>query len=250
MHKLKKIDFCRHLSFAVVAGFFAAYAILCRSGVMGNAQTVNLLELLIDALFGRGLNVLLHLGALALYVLGTMLTVFLPHWFHLDIRRTAPVVDALAAVVLGFLPAEMPVTLALYPIFFAMSVQWGAFNGAQGFNSSTIFSTNNTKQTSLALAHYLCEKDPMYLAKCWFYAATLLCFHLGATLSFFAVKLWGPARELVRDSARGRGRITWSSCEEKSEQRTPAELREREVTGEDDRGAARSRGVHLEEKKK
>ncbi len=58
---------------------------------MGNAQTVNLLELLIDALFGRRLNVLLHLGALALYVLGTMLTVLLPHWFHLDIRRTAPV---------------------------------------------------------------------------------------------------------------------------------------------------------------
>lgn len=84
MHKLKKIDFCRHLSFAVVGGFFAAYAILCRSGRHGNAQTVNLLELLIDALFGRGLNVLLHLGALALYVLGTMLTVLLPHWFHLE----------------------------------------------------------------------------------------------------------------------------------------------------------------------
>lgn len=108
MHKLKKIDFYRHLSFAVVGGFFAAYAILCRSGVMGNAQTVNLLELLIDALFGRGLNVLLHLGALALYVLGTMLTVFLPHWFHLDIRRTAPVVDALAAVVPVFSRRRCP----------------------------------------------------------------------------------------------------------------------------------------------
>ena len=249
MHKLKKIDFCRHLSFAVVGGFFAAYAILCRSGVMGNAQTVNLLELLIDALFGRGLNVLLHLGALALYVLGTMLTVLLPHWFRLDIRRTAPVVDALAAVVLGFLPAEMPVTLALYPIFFAMSVQWGAFNGAQGFNSSTIFSTNNTKQTSLALAHYLCEKDPMYLAKCWFYAATLLCFHLGATLSFFAVKLWG-----LRASWCVIPLAAWAysmvCCEAKSEQRTPAELREREVTGETIEELHEAEDVLLEEKKK
>ena len=249
MHKLKKIDFYRHLSFAVVGGFFAAYAILCRSGVMGNAQTVNLLELLIDALFGRGLNVLLHLGALALYVLGTMLTVLLPHWFHLDIRRTAPVVDALAAVVLGFLPAEMPVTLALYPIFFAMSVQWGAFNGAQGFNSSTIFSTNNTKQTSLALAHYLCEKDPMYLAKCWFYAATLLCFHLGATLSFFAVKLWG-----LRASWCVIPLAAWAyymvCCEEKSEQRTPAELREREVTGETIEELHEAEDVLLEETKK
>ena len=178
-----------------------------------------------------------------------MLTVLLPHWFRLDIRRTAPVVDALAAVVLGFLPAEMPVTLALYPIFFAMSVQWGAFNGAQGFNSSTIFSTNNTKQTSLALAHYLCEKDPMYLAKCWFYAATLLCFHLGATLSFFAVKLWG-----LRASWCVIPLAAWAyymvCCEEKSEQRTPAELREREVTGETIEELHEAEDVLLEEKKK
>ncbi len=202
MHKLKKIDFYRHLSFAVVGGFFAAYAILCRSGVMGNAQTVNLLEMVIDALFGRGMNVLLHFGA-----------------------------------------------LALYPIFFAMSVQWGAFNGAQGFNSSTIFSTNNTKQTSLALAHYLCEKDPMYLAKCWFYAATLLCFHLGATLSFFAVKLCG-----LRASWCVIPLTAWAyymvCCEEKAEQRTPAELREREVTGETIEELHEAEAVLLEEKQK
>ena len=72
------IDLYRHLSFCAVGGFFGCYAVLIHSGVMGNAQTVNLIELLLDALRGDLHAVLLHLGALVLYVLGTMLTVLLP----------------------------------------------------------------------------------------------------------------------------------------------------------------------------
>lgn len=43
------IDLYRHLSFCAVGGFFGCYAVLIHSGVMGNAQTVNLIELLLDA---------------------------------------------------------------------------------------------------------------------------------------------------------------------------------------------------------
>ena len=38
------IDLYRHLSFCAVGGFFGCYAVLIHSGVMGNAQTVNLLD--------------------------------------------------------------------------------------------------------------------------------------------------------------------------------------------------------------
>lgn len=72
------IDFYRHLAFCTVGGFFGAYAVLVHSGVMGNAQTMNLLEMVIDLLRWQLPDMLLHLGALALYVLGTMLTVLLP----------------------------------------------------------------------------------------------------------------------------------------------------------------------------
>ena len=78
------IDFYRHLAFCAVGGFFGCYAVLVHSGVMGNAQTMNLLELVIDLLRWQLPDMLLHLGALALYVLGTMLTVLLPHWWGLD----------------------------------------------------------------------------------------------------------------------------------------------------------------------
>ena len=189
MIRSKNIDWYRHLSFAAVGGFFAAYAILLRMGIMANAQTLNLLELLLSSLRCHWSGVLMHLGALAMYVLGTMSTVILPHLFGWDMRRVCPIIDALCAILLAFLPAEMPVIPSLYPIFFAMSVQWSSFTGAQDHISSTIFSTNNTKQASLSLARHLCTREQGQIRRMWFYVSTILCFHAGATVAYFSVLL-------------------------------------------------------------
>lgn len=197
MAKNIKIDQVRHLSFAAVGGFFGAYAILCRCGVLASAQTMNLLELTISALRGDGIAVLLHVGSLLLYVLGTMLTILLPHYFGVNIHKAVPVINAAACVVLFFIPEDANVMLGLYPIFFAMSVQWSAFTGAQGFVSSTIFSTNNTKQASLALASYITDKDKKHFRKMKFYVFTLLAFHFGAAVSFYAVRFFGTKGSLV-----------------------------------------------------
>lgn len=189
MIRSKNIDWYRHLSFSAVGGFFAAYAILLRMGIMANAQTLNLLELLLSSLRCHWPEMLMHLGALAMYVLGTMSTVILPHLFGWDMRRVCPIIDALCAVLLAFLPAEMPVIPSLYPIFFAMSVQWSSFTGAQDHISSTIFSTNNTKQASLSLARHLCTREQGQIRRMWFYVSTILCFHAGATVAYFSVLL-------------------------------------------------------------
>ena len=189
MIRSKNIDWYRHLSFAAVGGFFAAYAILLRMGIMANAQTLNLLELLLSSLRCHWPEMLMHLGALAMYVLGTMSTVILPQLFGWDMRRVCPIIDALCAVLLAFLPAEMPVIPSLYPIFFAMSVQWSSFTGAQDHISSTIFSTNNTKQASLSLARHLCTREQGQIRRMWFYVSTILCFHAGATVAYFSVLL-------------------------------------------------------------
>ena len=143
MQKLSRndhIDLYRHLAFCAVGGFFGCYAVLIHSGVMGNAQTVNLIELLLDALRGDLHAVLLHLGALVLYVLGTMLTVLLPHWWGWDMHYVSPVITAAAAVTVAFLPETLNVVVALYPIFFAMSIQWSSFGGARGFSGGRSFS--------------------------------------------------------------------------------------------------------------
>lgn len=184
-------DFYRHLSLAAVGGFFGAYAMLCHSDMLASAQTMNLLELLMAALRGEPRAIMLHLGALLIYVSGVMLTVLLPQRFGISAKRAVPIIDALAAVVLGLLPDSVFGFVALYPIFFAMSFQWSAFSGARGYNSSSIFSTNNTKQASLAVAEYICDGDRRHLGKAFFFAMTLLAFHAGATASFFSVKAFG-----------------------------------------------------------
>lgn len=137
-----------------------------------------------------------------------------------------------AAVAVGFFPENMPVIAALYPIFFAMSVQWSTFAGARGFNSSTIFSTNNTKQTALALAHFLCEGERAYLGKAGFYAATLLCFHLGATASFFAVKAFGYFGSWCALPLIAGAYIAVVREEAAERALSPARIREQEVEGE------------------
>ena len=184
------IDLYRHLAFSAVGGFFGCHAVLVHGGIMGNAQTVNLIELLLDALRGDLHAVLLHLGALVLYVLGTMLTVLLPHWWGWDMHYVSPVITAAAAVTVAFLPETLNVVVALYPIFFAMSIQWSSFGGARGFYSSTIFSTNNTKQAVLSLARHLCAREKGQLRRMWFYVSTILSFHIGAASAYFAVELW------------------------------------------------------------
>ena len=96
--KLLPIDHCRHLAFAAIGGFFGGYALLCRGGILGSSQTMNLLELVVDALFGRGSSVLLHLLCLVIYVVGVMFSVIVPHVFHVDMRRLCPAVDALPLI--------------------------------------------------------------------------------------------------------------------------------------------------------
>lgn len=216
LYRNQNIDWYRHLAFACVGGFFGAYAILCRGGVMGSAQTMNLLEMVIDALYGRGFRMLEHFGAFVLYVIATMLTVILPFRWKIDVRRLSPFVTAMAAVIECFLPAETEIVLALYPIFFAMGFQWGSFGGARGFYSSTIFSTNNTKQATLALTEYLCTKDRKHLRKLSLFGTTLLCFHTGAAIGVGASHFWG-----VRGALWSLPLIAWSfflvTQEEKAE---------------------------------
>lgn len=192
MGKKLSADALRHMSFALIGGFFGAYAILGPGGLFSNAQTVNLLQLLFDSLFGQWYSLLLHIGALLCYVLGVMSAVILRNKYHCDTGRISPIITAVSTLLLDVLPANIPHMVFVYPIFFSMSFQWTAFSGACGFNSSTIFSTNNVKQASIGFAEYLCDGDRSHLRRTVFFGQTLISFHFGAALAFLATR-WTPA---------------------------------------------------------
>ena len=192
MNTKDKTQTAAHHAMALVGGFFGVYALMTRSATFGSSETSNLIYLTIDGLGASLPDFLIRLGATLCYIGGivfaTLIPKFLKKW---DVRYLSILIDAAACVLLAQIPGDADPVLALYPMFFATAVQWLAYTQAAGFNSATIFSTNNLRQCFAGLAEYLYSREEKHLARFRFYGGTLLCFHVGVIYCWFCMKLWG-----------------------------------------------------------
>ena len=172
----------------MLGGFVGGWAVLSH-GVFASAETTNLIYLSLSLLGTDFKDCLIRIGAVVIYFISTMSTVFISRKFRTDIRKFAVAADALCLVTLPFIPEKTDVFISLYPVFFAMAFQWNSFKGANGYISSTIFSTNNLRQVALSLANYLSEKNIKHLAKMIFFLSTLVFFHIGVAVSYLFYKI-------------------------------------------------------------
>lgn len=180
-----------HYLLAFTGGFLGVYALVTRCDVFGSAQTANLIYL-VTAVIGHDFSaVLQRVGAVLVYMSAIALAVFLPKHSKVNLPLTSVAVTSAVAALMGFLPETVPPVIALYPVFFATAFQWTTFKGAGNFNSSTIFSTNNLKQFTMALTEVLLNKDPSHKQKAVFYGCTLLSFHSGVAVSFLLCLSFG-----------------------------------------------------------
>lgn len=189
--KMQFISRLLHHAMCMVGGFFAGYAILTRTDFLGNAQTANLIFLFF-ALVGRNpVEFFLRLLGFLIYFLGGFSYVYIKRKTKYNVKNIALILDFITILILGFIPVSDYVVPSLYPIFFAMSFQWNAFPGEYGYASSTIFSTNNTRQVSLSVAEYLIDHNKQQLHKAGFFACSLLFFHIGVIASYYFVGAFG-----------------------------------------------------------
>lgn len=191
MKEKQTLEVSIHFSMAFTGGFFGAYALLNHCDIFGSSQTANLISLVTGFLGRNPEEILIRLGAAGLYALAIILSVLIPRYLEWDLRFFSIMLDGAAALLLYYIPAGIDHLLGLYPIFFAMAFQWCAFKGVYGYNCSTIFSTNNFRQTILGFTRYLCDKDPQQLQKGAFYGGTLMFFHLGVLCSYLGYLFWG-----------------------------------------------------------
>lgn len=187
---MKQYDFYRHLAFASVGGFFGSHAILAH-GALASAQTLNLIMMTLETANHMYQHTLICLGCLLIYIAGVASTVIIPHCFGFKMCYVSPVISAICAIISAYLPSDIPALVALYPTFFAMSVQWSSFQGTNGFTTATIFSTNNLKQLTLALTERMVNHDKKQKKKIITFASMLLAFHVGVFLSFCCFKNFG-----------------------------------------------------------
>lgn len=180
-----------HHSMAMTGGFFACYAIMLRADFMGNAQTSNWIYLVLAILGRNPLEFITRLFGVFLYLLAAILYVVIIRKTHLNIRWLSIMTDIFAIVILALIPEDFDPVISLYPIFFAMSFQWNAFPGSYGYQSSTIFSTNNTRQVGLSIGEYICSKDKKHLHKTVFFLGSIAGFHIGVAFAYMAVCAFG-----------------------------------------------------------
>lgn len=174
-----------HLTVTFIGGFMGCYAIFNRCDVFGSAQTGNLISFVMGLAGHDDPHMFFRLSALLIYILAMVLTVFLSHKLQkTTLKLVSILIDGLAFVLLGFLPKDLDPFVALYPVFFATAFQWCSFKGADGFNSSSIFSTNNLRQCTTGFAEYLYSKDSEALRRGIFYGKVLLSFHLGVAICY------------------------------------------------------------------
>ena len=71
----------------------------------------------------------------------------------------ALVIETVCVWIAGIIPSSVHPLIALFPVFILNAYQWQTFTTPECYNSSTIFSTNNYKQTVLAWMRYHMTHD-------------------------------------------------------------------------------------------
>lgn len=96
----------------------------------------------------------MRIGALLIYILSIMIATVLTYKSQWNLKHLVLYLEMICIVILGLFLKNIPPIIALYPCFFVTAFQWCIFKGAMGYTSSTIFSTNNIKQTVVSLTEY------------------------------------------------------------------------------------------------
>ena len=191
-----------HHLMALCGGLMGVYTIMSRMGVFAAAETTNMIEIVCDILGKDPEALLSRLLALLIYILGLICHTALKMKTRLELRYISIGLDVLAILSLLIIPEDVDPFLALCPLCFAVAFQWCSFEMARGYSCSTIFSTNNLKQTVTSAAAWFMTKkeDPDRLKKAdraLFYGGTLLCFYGGAAAGYKAWGIFGTSSILL-----------------------------------------------------
>jgi len=183
----KNRDLILHSIMCSIGGFMGGYAVLCR-GNLGSAQTINMIDIVLGIVGKNKNDLFLRLLGLFLYIMGIELVVLFSKKTKINLKQYSIAVDMAGFLVLAAIPEHVNKVAGILPIFFILSTQWSVFHGERGYNSASVFSTNNLRQFLLALNEYAFGKDKKQLNKALYYINTLFWFHINIAVSYFAVK--------------------------------------------------------------
>ena len=177
-----------YLILIFVAGFFGAYTYVLKGGVFCNAQTGNLVYMAISIGKGDFIKTLYYFLPFLSYLFGTIISEILPgvtkRAFSLRWDSILVLIEILAALIVGFLPDNVPVQLSQIIIAFVCSMQYNTFRQSEGIPMATTFCTNHVRQFGIYIAKSIKHKEKSdYLKRVLKHLKMLTAFVLGGSIS-------------------------------------------------------------------
>ena len=217
----------------LVGGFLGTFAITQHAGIFASAQTGNVMEIAVELISLKTGMIGYRLLAVLIFATGIVLAYILTNYTKLNMRKLALWVDAFGLLASSLLPLES-VFIGTYPIFFCSAFQWGVYSAADGFNSSSIFTTNNFKQCLIGLTQYVLTKDRVFRKKAVMYTNSVICFVLGCLLGVWSVNTFAASGAYVAFLPLLGARVIIGLCESVPENETPEEIEEEAAEEEEE----------------
>lgn len=169
---------------AVVGGFLDSYTYLTRNGVFATSQTGNIVFLGIETAHGEWAAAVKHLPPLLAFLAGVLAaeTLKRPRVAQ-HIRwpaRAALVIEILALLIVGALPASTPDAVVTLIVSFISSVQVSMFRTLIKWQYNTTMTTGNLRTAAQALFLAWADRDAEAALRARAFGMILLAFALGA----------------------------------------------------------------------
>lgn len=178
--------------FAIIGGFLEAFTFTLHGGVFCNAQTGNVVMLVIDFVNGDFSGGLRYLYSILAYIVGIILSTVIPARFKkVNWPLVVTATEIVALVGIAFIPVGASDWFTYVAVAFLCSVQYNTFTKLRGVALATTFCTNNIRQTVMHLVRGISDKDGAEYKKSAVYAFIVLCFAAGAAVGAVAAGAMG-----------------------------------------------------------
>ena len=168
---------------AVAGGYFDAYTYIARGGVFANAQTGNVVLMSQNFMQGNYMQGLHYMCPLLSFALGIFVAERIEnryknmekiHW-----RQIILLIEMLALIIVGFLPAEMNM-IANILVSFSCAMQVQTFRKVHGYGYASTMCIGNIRSGTESLSQYLRNKNKDSLYKALHFFGIILIFAIGA----------------------------------------------------------------------
>ena len=176
----------------MTAGMMGAYTFNMRGGVFCNAQTANFVIMSIEIGKGEIMKGLYYLIPITAYFLGAFISEILPTPVkRLGFLRWDTYLigfEAIALLIIGFVPLTVPHQYVQVAINFIASMQYNTFRQAQGIPMATTFCTNHLRQVGIAFAKVVRKHDAEAKHRGLTHICMITFFFVGGVVLTFSCK--------------------------------------------------------------